>query len=393
MYKILIDDKIPFIRGVFEPFADVEYLNGSDINAGNLRDADALIVRTRTHCNEKLLANSQIKYIATATIGFDHIDTDFCRKRGISWTNAPGCNAASVQQYIASALFFLQKNQKINLSKSTIGVVGVGNVGKLVVEFCKNIGMHVLQNDPPRQIAETSPLPCGEGLGEGSEFVDLNEIAENCDIITFHTPLNTGTFHLANKAFFEKLKKKPLIINTARGEIIDTEVIKNARKENLISGIVLDCWENEPQIDTELLSMCDIATPHIAGYSADGKANATTACVRYISRCLGLGLDDWSVSEIPQPAEPVYHCELRSVSEVELRSVSEVELQKAILHSYNIEEDSLKLKNNPNDFEFFRNYYPLRREFPAFFVEGENTELRLLSVVELLQKIGFRHTK
>ena len=361
MHKILIDDKIPFIRGVFEPLAEVKYLNGSDINTENLRDIDALIVRTRTRCDKTLLENSAVKFIATATIGFDHIDTDFCHERGIFWTNAPGCNAASVQQYIASALFFLQKKKKINLSKTAIGVVGVGNVGKLVVEFCENIGMRVLQNDPPRQAAE-----------KNNAFVSLAEIAETCDIISFHTPLNANTFHLADKKFFATLKKKPLIINTARGEIINTELIKNARKQNLISGIVIDCWENEPNIDTELLSICDIATPHIAGYSADGKANATMACVRYISSRLGLGIDDWSVSEIPPPAQAmVRHCGVDT-------------LQSAILHSYNIEEDFLKLKNNPDDFEFFRNYYPLRREFPAYFIDEND---------ELLEKIGFSNPK
>ncbi|GHT35359.1 erythronate-4-phosphate dehydrogenase [Bacteroidia bacterium] len=370
MQKIIIDDKIPFIKGIFDHLADVKYLNGSDISAEDVRDADAMIIRTRTRCDEKLLGGSTVKFIATATIGFDHIDTDFCEKRGISWTNAPGCNAASVQQYIAAALLFLQKNSKINLSASTIGIVGVGNVGKLVAEFCENIGMRVLLNDPPRQLAEQGiaggALSLSKCQAHNDEFVSLNDIAEQCDIITFHTPLNAETFHLADKNFFEKVKRKPCIINSARGEIVDTKSIKTAKKQQQISGIVLDCWENEPNIDLELLAMCDLATAHIAGYSADGKANATTACVRFVSQKLGLGLDEWSVSEIPHPTQPL---------------ITETSLQDAVLHTYNIEEDFLKLKNNPEKFEYFRNYYPLRREFGAYFIDTPDA---------LLEKIGFK---
>ncbi len=362
---IIIDNNIPFIKGVFDNIADVRYLDGREINAGNVQDPDALIIRTRTCCNEKLLKNSSVKYIATATIGFDHIDVDYCKKNNISWINAPGSNAGSVLQYIATALFFLQQKELINLSTATIGIVGVGHVGKLVAGFCQTIGMKVLLHDPPRQRSEKENI-----------FVSMSEIVEKSDIITFHTPLNRGgednTFQLADDAFFASLQRKPVIINASRGEICDTQALKKAKQDGFISGIVLDCWEKEPDIDRELLEMCDLATPHIAGYSADGKANATTACVQYISKCLDFGCNDWQVKNIPPPHHPV----------ITVHSIAE-----AILKTYDIQEDSLKLKKNPHDFESFRNHYPIRREFSSYTVSLRENNT---AISNILQKIGFK---
>jgi erythronate-4-phosphate dehydrogenase len=373
---IIIDDKIPFIKGVLDDKANIIYLNGADINNENVKNADALIIRTRTRCDEKLLKNSSVKYIATATIGFDHIDTEYCRTNNISWTNAPGSNAGSVEQYIASALMLLQQKRKIELSSAIVGIVGVGNVGKRVAAFCKNIGVKTLLNDPPRQRAE-----------KNTNFVSLDEIAEKCNIITFHTPLNVSgedkTFHLADKHFLASLRKKPTIINAGRGEIIETEALRNAQKQELISGIVLDCWENEPEIDRELLQICDISTPHIAGYSADGKANATSACVQYISKCFDLKLNDWIVKNIPQPTQSEIN-----IDNLQLNDKNTI-LAKAILYSYNIEEDCIRLKENPQAFEKLRNNYPLRREFSSYSVSlsQENKE-----VEQLLEKLGFQIT-
>jgi erythronate-4-phosphate dehydrogenase len=234
------------------------------------------------------------------------------------------------------------------------------------------MGMRVLLNDPPRERAEKS-----------GAFASLSTIARECNIISFHVPLNVGgqdnTFHLADAAFFASLKQRPIVFNTARGEVFDTDALKKAQLTQQISGIVLDCWEHEPNIDTELLSMCDIGTPHIAGYSADGKANATMVCVRFVSHCLHLGLDDWCVTEIPKSVQPVIDLSANSQSTKEA-------LASAILHSYNIEADSIKLKKSPDQFESFRNNYTIRREFPAFTVQiaKENSEL-----INKLEALGF----
>ena len=245
--KIVIDNKIPYIREAVTRIAsEVVYAEGIDFTPEMVKDADVLIVRTRTRCNRFLLEGSSVKFIATATIGFDHIDTEYCREAGISWSNAPGCNAASVAQYIESVLTLLKMARLEDLSQYTLGIVGVGNVGKKVAELGTQLGMKVLLNDPPRADEEGS---------EG--FVSLQEIAEQSDIITFHTPLIRGgkynTFHLAAEEFFGMLKKQPVIINSGRGEVIKTEILKAAMDRHLVSEVILDVWENEPNIDLELL--------------------------------------------------------------------------------------------------------------------------------------------
>src|SRR5665647_1220940 len=257
MKKIIIDDKIPYIRGAFEDVAEVIYLPGSKTTPEIVKDANAIVTRTRTNCNENLLKDSSVKFIATATIGFDHIDTDYCDAAGIKWTNAPGCNSKSVEQYIASTLMVLAQRKNLLLKDLCIGIVGVGNVGSKVARVCELFGMKVLLNDPPRQRAEGADA-----------FVSLEEVMEQADIITLHVPLNMKgedvTFHMADTAFLTSLKKKPILINSCRGEVMETVAVKTALKNGQLSEFVCDCWENEPDIDLELLSLTAIATPHIA---------------------------------------------------------------------------------------------------------------------------------
>ena len=267
--KIIIDDKIPYIREALTALVDEPiFLPATKIDKAQVKDADALIVRTRTLCNEDLLKGSKVQFIATATIGYDHIDTDYCERAGIVWTNAPGCNASSVAQYVHACLLLLLREKEFTLKGKSIGIVGVGNVGRKVAKVAQQLGMHVLLNDPPRQAVEGD---------EG--FASLQQIAEECDVITFHTPLNrTGeykTFHLADEAFFRQLKKQPILINTSRGEVVDAQALSDALDKGLIADAILDVWEGEPNIDTTLLYKVFVGTPHIAGYSADGKANAT----------------------------------------------------------------------------------------------------------------------
>ena len=266
--KVIIDHKIPYIKEAISRIADeVVFLPGNAFTKEEVKDADALIVRTRTVCNRELLEGSQVKFIATATIGYDHIDTEYCREAGITWTNCPGCNAGSVEQYVHSVLLLLKREKGLDLEKSTIGIVGVGHVGSRVKRMAEGLGMKVLLNDPPR--AEQ---------GE-SGFVDLETIARECDVITFHTPLSRegryATFHLVNHEFLVSLKRTPYIINSSRGEVVDTDALLVALAAGKVRDVVIDTWENEPDINQELLDVAFLATPHIAGYSADGKANAT----------------------------------------------------------------------------------------------------------------------
>ncbi len=370
--KIIIDDKIPYIRGAFEKVAEVVYLPGNKTTSEVVKDADAIITRTRTICNEKLLAGSAVKFIATATIGFDHIDTDYCEKAGIQWTNAPGCNAESVNQYIASALFSWSLKNRTELAEKTIGIVGVGQVGSRVAKTCETIGMKVLMNDPPRERAE------GSGI-----FTDLKTIQQEADIITFHVPLNmTGedaTFHMANTEFLAGLKKQPLLINSCRGEVFYSEAVKQAHKSGLVSGLVIDCWENEPDLDLELLKMADLGTPHIAGYSKDGKANGTMMSVQAVSLFFNLSLDDWKPSGVEPPENPVIRIDGNQRREYSI-------LAEVILSNYDIENDDNKLRSDTSLFEKIRGDYPVRREFGSFTVVAENVKEETL---EKLRKLGF----
>jgi len=313
-----------------------------------------------------------VKLIATATIGFDHIDTDYCDANGIRWTNAPGCNSKSVEQYIASTLMVLAEKNSWNLSEKTIGVVGVGNVGSKVARVAEIFGMKVLLNDPPRERAEGTV-----------KFVSLGTIMNEADIITLHVPLNMkgedATFHLGNELFLKALKRNPVLINSCRGEVIETEAVKNALKNCQLSAFVCDCWENEPDLDLELLALTEIATPHIAGYSKDGKATGTLMSVQAISDFFNLGLNDWRPSGVELPEQPVIEIDGDGLTEQQI-------LSKAILHTYDIRNDDKAFRNKTELFEQLRGDYPTRREFPAFTIKAKNIGEKTLGK---LKQIGY----
>lgn len=368
--KFIIDDKIPYIHGALEPFGEVLYLSGPNTTPEIAKDADAIITRTRTICNEQLLAGSTVKIIATATIGFDHIDTDYCDKVGIRWTNAPGCNSKSVEQYIASALFVLAERKGFELKGKTIGVVGVGQVGSKVARVCEIFGMKVLLNDPPRARVEGS-----------DKFCSMDRIVQEADIITLHVPLNMqgedATYHLANDRFFQSLKRKPILFNSCRGEVLDTKAAIAAVRAESISGLVIDCWENEPDIDLELLDLTDLATPHIAGYSKDGKANGTTQSIQAVSRFLGLGIDGWKASDVEVPENTRIELDGSAMTHEEL-------LSKAILATYDVRTDDANLRRNTELFEKLRGDYPIRREYPVYTIKCQNVDGELKEKFEAL---------
>lgn len=373
-YKIVADDKIPFLKGVMEPYADIFYLPGAKTTAVDVREADAIFTRTRTKCNEALLKGSSVRLIATATIGFDHIDTAYCEAAGIRWVNAPGCNSWSVQQYITTAIITLAHQRKLTLSGLTIGIIGVGNVGSKVTKAAEALGMRVLLNDPPRADKEGA---------EG--FVSLDTLLSESNIVTCHTPLTKEgpypTYHLASELFFGKMKDKAIFINTSRGPVADTSALKQAAKSKL-SDYILDVWEGEPNPEPDLLNEAFIGTPHIAGYSSDGKANGTATCVREFSHFFGIdALKNWYPESIPTPPMPTtFSIDGNGKSDEQI-------LYETITHTYPIWEDSDRLKQTPSTFEEQRGGYWIRREFKNFTIKTINVPR---NVSESLKNIGFK---
>ncbi len=332
--NIIIEGNIPFIRGLFEPYATVRYLAPEEITREAVADADALITRTRTRCDRALLEGSRCRMIASATIGLDHVDLDYCAARGIEVCNAPGCNAPGVAQYVMASVLSLLPYDA-DLSSLTFGIVGVGNIGKVVEAWARKLGFKVLLCDPPRAEAE------------GPEsFVSLEEIARNADIITFHTPLtrtgNHPTYHLASRQFFDSLQRCPIVINAARGPVADTDAWIAAIRRGCVSHSVIDCWEHEPDISAELLGLANIATPHIAGYSREGKIRATRMASEAVAAHFGWPAPIMTETATDTPLEQI--------------------TRRSILDSYNPYADTFALRNHPDSFEQLRNHYNYRCE-------------------------------
>lgn len=329
--RVVIDSAIPYIKGILEPYSQVIYLPAKEITADVVRNADALIIRTRTKCDKELLDGSAVKFIATATIGTDHIDHNYCAEHKIKVCSAPGCNARGVLQWMAAALCYITTLDGCPPGDYTIGVVGVGNVGSLVSQYTRQWGFKVMECDPPRQARE------------GGEFYAIEEIARACDIITLHTPLDSTTYHLVNNALIEIMRPNAIIINASRGEVVDNSAVANSGRRYLF-----DVWENEPNLDENILSGATIATPHIAGYSVQGKANATAMVVDALARHFGLPLCGWYPEGIRRTTP---------------RLISWSELCDTISNYCNIKKESLTLKSSPQNFESIRNCYNYREEY------------------------------
>lgn len=330
--NIIVESNVPYLRGVLEPVARVSYLPPEQITAETMRDADALITRTRTRCDESLLKGSRCSFIASATIGLDHVDLPWCESAGITVRNAPGCNAPAVAQYVMASILTLKGT---DLSGLTLGIVGVGNVGRIVDRWARSLGMKTMLCDPPR--AEK----------EGAEgFCSMADIAERADIVTFHTPItrtgNHPTYHMCGAEWLATLKRKPVIINSARGAVVDNGALVEALRSGLVSHAVIDCWEGEPAISPELLQLASIATPHIAGYSAEGKARASHMAVKALTEHFGLPECTMQV--------PVPHDAPLEVTPDD------------ILSTYSPTTDTDALRAAPQMFENLRNTYKLRHE-------------------------------
>lgn len=323
---------MPFLAGLLEPYANVRYLDASEIDVEKMRPTDALITRTRTKCDRQLLELSRCSFIGTATIGTDHIDTGYCADRHIAVVNAPGCNAPAVAQYVMSSIIHLANRP---LSQYTLGIVGVGHVGSIIEKWAKAFDMRVLVCDPPRERAEG-----------GDGWSTLDKIAEEADIITFHTPLTRegedATYHLADSKFFDNLRRSPIIINSARGPIVETEALIDALDSGKVSKAVIDCWEGEPAINKDLLQRATIATPHIAGYSHEGKVRASQMVLDALTNFFTLPRISLGIS-------------------VNMKVPSSVRVLD-LVQSFNPMKDTAALKADPDNFEQLRDSYTYRTE-------------------------------
>ena len=340
--KIVADKDIPFLEGVFEPYAEVVYKTGSAIAAADVADADALIIRTRTRCDASLLDGSSVRMIATATIGMDHIDMGYCRAHGIHVENAAGCNAGGVMQYVFSALYGVAARKNIKLDGANFGIIGVGHVGSKVEHMARYLGFNVLRCDPPRAAAE------GE---EG--FCSLEYLLANSQIVTMHTPLDDTTRGMADEDFFMLMQPGAIFINASRGEVMNEAALKAAYPK--LGAAIIDTWNNEPDVDEELIDLVDVATPHIAGYSFQGKQNGTASAVQSVAHHFGIKelYDYYPENDIPDH-EPKL---------LDLKDKKQGEIAAVFQYNYPIFTDDFRFRMEPGNFEKMRSNYQYRREF------------------------------
>lgn len=321
--KVIIDSAIPYVGTTLDPYAEVIRIAGREITPESVRDADALIIRTRTRVDAKLLEGSRVKFVATATIGRDHIDEAYCHSHGIEVCSAPGCNARGVLQWVAAALRHITLSDGKPPKEYTLGVVGVGNVGSLVSHYARLWGFRVIECDPPRHERE------------GGEYYTIEEVARKADIITLHTPLDNTTHHYVDATIIATMRPKATIINASRGGVVDNRAVAQSSHR-----YVFDVWEDEPDIPSDILSAATLATAHVAGYTTQGKANATAMSIRALARHFGLPLTDW----YPEGIRPTTPCD-----------ISWEELCATIGNYIDIEALTAHLKSHPSDFEAIRN--------------------------------------
>lgn len=375
MLRLIVDENIAFADKTFGQFGKVNLMPGREITNSSLIDSDVLIVRSITNVDEELLKNSPVKFVGTATIGIDHIDLDYLKQNKIAFADAKGCNAYSVAEYVVASLLNLAVRFEFSFKDKSIGIVGVGNVGSKVAAFTEALGMKVLLNDPPLQRS-----------GDKRNFVELADIL-NCDIISLHTPLNLDgidkTFHLLNSDNLKKLKDGTILINTSRGAVINNiDLLTAIEKKNL--KVVLDVWENEPDISVELLNKVLIGTPHIAGYSYEGKINGTK--IIYDSLCEFLGMEKIFSFDLPAPI----NSKLRFINSENIETV----MENFVSNIYSIKNDDIKMRemimmdvdNRIKNFDLQRKNYPKRREFNSYTIEAIDLSE---SIKETLRKLRF----
>ncbi|HEY5733599.1 MAG TPA: 4-phosphoerythronate dehydrogenase [Gammaproteobacteria bacterium] len=358
---IIADENIPSAVTAFSRFGEVRTMHGRHMKAKDVRDADVLLVRSITRVNRELLAGSKVRFIGSATIGTDHIDLDWIAEQGIVFANAPASNAISAAEYVVSALLYVASRRAIDLSRLTAGIIGCGNVGSRVQTRLQAMGMQCLVCDPPRSEEEG---PDG--------FVDMSDLA-GADLITVHVPLvvegQHRTINLINQDFLQSLSADCIFINTSRGDVVDESALKLKHEQYSSFRSILDVWNNEPLIDVELGGYADIATPHIAGYSIDGKLRATGMLYEALNSYLGTE-SSWSAkSMLPTPADPV----IRLAADM---SAAEV-ISTCMNQVYDITADDQRMRNTfdlpeverGQAFDRLRKDYPMRRECSAYRID------------------------
>jgi erythronate-4-phosphate dehydrogenase len=361
--NIVCSSNMPFAREAFGMLGSVSVIEGRPVTRADLANAEILAIRSATKVDRTLLDGTPVRFVGTATIGTDHMDTDYLDAAGIRWCYSPGCNANSVAEYVTAALLCLATRHGFSLEQKTIGVVGVGNVGRLVVEKAEALGMTVLKNDPPRARAQ------GETGKE--EFLPLDELVSRSNIVTLHVPLTKdgedATLHMAEKKFFATMKPGSVFLNTARGVVVETGALLAAVHDGTVRHAVIDTWENEPEIRRDLLDAVDLGTPHIAGHSFEGKVMGTAMVYREACRFLGQDPEWDSDRAMPAP-------EVRELTVKGKVGTDEEVLWQAVRRVYAINDDDRRLRNaSPTEFERLREDYPVRREFRFTRLRFEDT--------------------
>jgi erythronate-4-phosphate dehydrogenase len=384
---------MPFAKEAFSTLGEVVIRDGRQITSADLVDAEALCIRSTTKVTRQLLEGTRIKFVGTATIGIDHMDIDYMNSVGIKWCYAPGCNANSVAEYVISALLAVAQRHNFVLKGKTLGIIGVGNVGSLVAKKARGLGLSVLLNDPPRQEREPHNVHI---------FTSLEKLLALADIVTLHVPLNrTGqypTFHMANKNFFKQMKNGSIFINTSRGAVMDTDALINAIRDRIIKYAIIDTWENEPAYSDELLKLVDIGTPHIAGYSFEGKVNGTIAVYRELCKFLNVP-EKWQFSEEASSSkENLFVLSPPDDSVMNKTTWEQTLIWETVRRVYDVTNDDRALRSCPDSsdvqirakhFDSLRKNYPVRREFHTLtvYLPGELSNLK-----DALLTLGFKVT-
>ena len=378
--KIVVDRNIPFVVKAFAPFGEVTALPATAITRDAVRGADALIIRSETKIAAPFVDGSRLRFVGSASIGTDHVDLDDLADRSIAFANAPGCNADSVKEYVAAALLHIAWTKSSSLRGTTLGIVGVGSVGRKVAAAAAGLGMAVLLNDPPRARAE----------GEAG-FVPLDEVMA-ADIVTLHIPLaRTGedaTYHLFDKGRIARMKRGSILLNTSRGAVVDSGALMQALIDGSLGAAILDVWEGEPYIDDDLLARVLLGTAHIAGYSMEGKTSAVRLVREAFCRHFGFDAPWDPAAELPPPA-------LREIEIGPEPSPAEEILREAVSACYDIQTDADMLRRGSAQsaemraayFRALRAIYRVRREFSNVTVRLPRVHAGLAAP---LRALGFK---
>ncbi len=358
----MVDENIPYATQLFETIGEVKVVSGRSISSSQLETADALIVRSVTQVNEALLKESKVKFVGTATAGFDHVDRQWLSQAGIAFSAAPGCNATAVVEYVFSSFLLLAERDCFDLREKTVGIVGVGNVGSRLNACLKAWGVNTLLCDPPREAASDN----------NEQFLPLDELVNQADILTFHTPLNKSgrysSYHLLNEELLAAMPEGCILLNTSRGEVIDNQALLKNLEDGKKIDVILDVWKHEPNISLPLLAKVRIGTPHIAGYSLEGKARGTSQIFAAFSQFLG-------------QVQQIKLADLLTIAEFNEITFSgkltQTSLKRLVHLVYDVRRDDAQLRkiaHLDSQFDYLRKNYPERREWSSLMVNCDNSD-------------------